>query len=120
LIRFFVTLTAVAIALAVSVYTMADRGWISALPSYFIQTLLLLLFGTGVLFVYLYKFDKAGFFVHLYLLTMMLKLIAYGAYNFFVIRTDQAGAVANVIWFMLLYLTFTVLEVVFLHHKVSK
>lgn len=94
--------------------------WIDALPSFFYQTILFLAFTTFVVFGYLYKADKPGFFVQLYLLTMVVKFIAYGVFNLIVIREDPTGAVNNVAFFMLIYLVFTTLEVGFLYRKISR
>ena len=120
MIRFFLTLLLVALILVALVWFSADSHWISALPSFFYQTTILLLFGTGLLYVYLYKFDKPDFFIQLYLLTMGIKLLAYGAYNFFIITEDRVGAVNNVVWFMTLYFIFTALEIAFLYKRISK
>jgi hypothetical protein len=102
------------------VTTMVDHQWIEELPSFFYQTLLFLIFGTGLIYAYLYRSGKPGFFVQLYLLTMAVKILAYGAYNFIVILEDPAGAVRNVVWFLILYLSFTALEVGFLYGKISR
>jgi hypothetical protein len=120
LIRFFFALGLAALLLVAAAYIMIDQHFMEVLPSYFHQTLILLLFGTGLLYIYLYRFDRQDFFVHIYLLTMAVKLLAYGAYNFFVIMDDGDGAAANVVWFMLLYTIFTLLEIVFLYRKISK
>ena len=101
-------------------YGSVGQPWLNELPSYFFQTLILLLFGTGLLYIYLYRFNRQDLFVHIYLLSMVVKLLAYGAYNFFMIIDDEAGAVSNVSWFMLLYLIFTLLEIVFLYKKISR
>ena len=93
---------------------------ISELPSFFYQTLLLVVFGTGLIFVYLYKSNKSTFFVQLYLLTTMVKILAYGAYSFIMILEDRVGAVQNVIWFFTLYAAFTALEIFFLHRKIFR
>lgn len=119
MIRFFLALLVVSLILIILVWVAADSHWIS-MPSFFFQTTILLLFGTGLLFVYLYKFDKPDFFVQLYLLTMAVKLLAYGGYNFFMITEDREGASYNVIWFMTLYFIFTALEVGFLYRKISR
>lgn len=119
MIRFFFVLLAVTILLVISVYIAVQRQWVETLPSFFFETLFFLLFGTVLLFVYLYRFNKPGFFVQLYLLTMAVKLLAYGAYNFFVILEDKAGASFNVAWFMTLYIIFTALEIAFLYRKIS-
>jgi hypothetical protein len=120
LIRFFLTLATAALLLVAAAYGLLGQPWFKALPSYFFQTLILLLFGTGVIFVYLYRFHRPDLFVHIYLLSMVVKLLAYGAYNFFMIMDDEAGAVANVAWFMVLYLIFTLLEIIFLYRKISR
>lgn len=100
---------------------MVSNSWgLADLPSFFYETLIFLLFGTGLLFVYLYKFDKPDFFVQLYLMTMTVKLIFYGVYNYFMITEDADGALANISWFMLLYITFTIIEIAILHRKISR
>jgi hypothetical protein len=119
LIRFFLSLATAALVFVAAAYGLIGQPWLKALPSYFFQTLILLLFGTGLIFVYLYRFNRQDLFVHIYLLSMVVKLLAYGAYSFFMIMDDEAGAVANVTWFMLLYLIFTLLEIVFLYRKIS-
>ena len=104
MIRFFLSLVGISLLFMFCVRAAVNLQWIDALPSFFYETLIFLLFGTALLFAYLYKFNRPGFFVQLYLLTMAVKLLAYGAYNFFVIVEDKHGAVLNVAWFMTLYL----------------
>jgi hypothetical protein len=120
-IRFFLTLIVVAILMVASAWVMAqNQWWITSLPSFFYRTVIFLLFGTCVVFVYLYKFDKPDYFVHLYLLSMVVKLLAYGAYNFFIVIEDQSAAIPNVVWFMIVYFVFTVVEIAFLYRKISR
>jgi hypothetical protein len=120
MIRFFVALLVAAITIAGLTIVAKNLSWINTLPSFFYQTILFLLFATLVVFRYLYRIEKPDFFVQLYLLTMALKLLAYGAYNLIVILEDRRGAAQNVGFFMILYLLFTVLEVVFLYRKISR
>ncbi len=120
MIRFFVVLLVSAITIAGLTVVAKNLSWIDSLPSFFFQTILFLLFATLVVFRYLYRTEKPDFFVQLYLLTMALKLMAYGAYNLIVILEDRRGAAQNVGFFMILYLLFTVLEVVFLYRKISR
>ena len=120
MIRFFFTLLTVALVLSTVAWVSADSRWIAALPSFFFQTTAFLLFGTGLLFIYLFRFNKPDFFIQLYLATMALKLLGYGAYNFFMIIEDRPGATNNVVWFMTLYFVFTGLEIAFLYQKISK
>lgn len=89
-------------------------------PSFFYETLIFLVFATVVVYVYLYKLNKPGIFVQFYLLTMALKLLGYGGYNLVMILQDKPGAVANVVFFMLVYVVFTALEIGFLYHKISR
>src|SRR5688572_23306152 len=113
-------LLAVSLMLIGLVWLAVDFKWMAAMPSFFFQTTIFLLFGSGLLYIYLYRFNKPDFFIQLYLLSMAVKLLAYGAYNFFMIMEDRAGAVYNVVWFMTLYFIFTALEIGFLYQKISK
>jgi hypothetical protein len=119
LTRFFLTLAIVSCILVGAAMLLVHRHWVATLPSYFYQTLIFLLFGTSVLFVYLYRFNKPDFFVHLYLLSMVVKLIAYGAYNFVMILDDKNGATQNIVWFGVLYFIFTALEIGFLYRRIA-
>lgn len=119
MIRFFLTLIFVAGLLVAITWVLINQNTISELPSYFYQTLIFLLFGTSLLYVYLNKLNKPEFFVQLYLLTMVVKLIAYGAYNFIIILDDRNKAVPNVMWFLVLYFIFTALEIAFLYRKIT-
>lgn len=120
MIRFFVVLLVASLAVAGLAILARQLALIAALPSFFYQTILFLLFATFVIFRQLYRIEKRDFFVRLYLFTMVLKFIAYGAYNTIVILEDRAGAPANVTFFILIYLLFTALEVLFLYRKISQ
>jgi hypothetical protein len=119
LIRFVIALLVAAIVLAGLSAIACIQLWNGELPSFFYQTLIFLVFATITIFAYLYKVDKPDFFVQLYLLTMAIKLLAFGAYNLFMILEDKSGAPANVIFFMLLYIVFTGLEITFLYRKIT-
>lgn len=119
MIRFFVVLLVASLATAGLTILALHLSWIDALPSFFYQILLFLVFATFVVFRYLYKVDKPDFFVQLYLLTMVVKFIAYGVFNLIVILEDRAGAAHNVAFFLVIYLLFTALEVAFLYRKIS-
>jgi hypothetical protein len=96
-----------------------SQSWIRGLPSFFYQTLIFLAFSTITIFSYLYNTNKPDFFVQLYLLTMVVKFLAYGAYNLFMIQEDKDGAPLNVVFFMILYIVFTALEITFLYRRIS-
>jgi len=119
-IRFSLVLLATALVMAGLTIFELQMSWINALPSFFYQILLFLVFATFVVFRYLYRVDKPDFFVQLYLFTMVIKFIAYGVFNLVVILQDRAGAARNVVFFLINYLLFTALEVVFLYRKISR
>jgi hypothetical protein len=118
LIRFFISLAVATAVVAGVVQLGADRGWFEC-PSFFVMTLVFLVFSTSVIFVYLYKANKPTFFLQLYLFSMVLKLLAYCGYNFMMILNDRASAVGNVVFFMVTYFLFTVVEIMFLYWKIS-
>ena len=120
MIRFVVVLLVAAIVVAGLTIVARNLSWIDALPSFFYQIILFLIFATFVIYWYLYRIEKQDFFVRLYLLTLALKIIAYGAFNLIVILEDRRGAPQNVAFFMVVYVLFTALEVVFLYHKISR
>lgn len=95
-----------------------NKSWIHS-PTFFYQTLIFLFFSTVVIFAYLYKVSKPEFFVQLYLMTMAVKLMAYGVYAYFVITTDPSGAAVNVAFFLLSYFFFTATEIAFLYRKIA-
>jgi hypothetical protein len=114
---FFLLLSAVAIA-ALTLWG-SSEGLFDK-PTYFKPTLLLLVFTTGLIYVYLHRADKPEFFLNLYLLTMIIKIVAYCAYNLVIIMRDRQAAVTNVGFFMVTYFIFTGIEIVFLHRKISR
>ncbi|MBT1699818.1 hypothetical protein KK083_23220 [Fulvivirgaceae bacterium PWU4] len=116
--RFFIALLLTAAVIAATVLLAASSGYF-AKPSFFLKTLILLTFATGMIYVYLYKANKPEFFLQLYLLTMVVKLLAYCAYNLVMIISDRAAATGNVVFFMVTYFVFTILEVGFLYRKIT-
>jgi hypothetical protein len=88
-------------------------------PSFLFETTALVVFATAVIFLYLYRLKKPSFFVQLYLLSMAVKLIAFLAYNLIMILDDKKGAIANVLYFLLVYFIFTAVEIAFLYKRIS-
>lgn len=95
---------------------------VHTLPSYFYETLILLLIGTVGLYFYLVdiKKERSEFFVQLYIATLFAKILAYGAYVLFMVWDDKAQAGDNALFFMVTYFLFTVVEIIFLYVKVSR
>jgi hypothetical protein len=119
LIRFGIVLIVSALVVGGLTWGAYALQWIDQFPSFFYQTLIFLVFSTTTIFAYLHKINKPDFFVQLYLLTMAVKLLAYGAYNLIMIIKDNVGASVNVVFFMMLYVIFTVLEIAFLYRKIA-
>jgi hypothetical protein len=115
--RFFVVLILSAVAIWGLSWLAHEQAWIPKLPSFFYQTLIFLSFGTGLMFRYLYRINKPDTFVQFYLLMMVVKILAFGAYAFFIVLEDRAGATYNIVFFLICYFIFTVLEIGFLFQK---
>ena len=94
-------------------------GWLAHLPSFLYETTFLVLVITLVIFAYLYHSKRPSFFVQLYLLSMAVKLIAYFAYTLIMILEDRPGAIMNVLYFLIIYILFTAIEITFLYKKIS-
>lgn len=95
-------------------------GWIDQVPSFLYETAWLIAVTTVILFLYLYRWAKPSLFVQLYLLSMAVKLIAYFAYNMVMILDDRPGATGNVLYFLVVYVVYTALEIAFLYRRVSR
>lgn len=117
MIKFLITLTLAAAGL------LAIGEWgIETRPEYFYRTLLFLFVSTAGLYRFLLrtKQQRPDFFVQFYLATMVVKLIAYGAYLFVVITSQTARAVYDVAFFMVVYFIFTAIEIGFLYRHVNR
>ena len=115
--RFLAALLIVSFLSIVAV-RLAGFGW----PSFFFESLILLGVSTAGLYLYLIKVRNRSpeFFVQLYLLTIALKLLAFGSYMGIVVWMDRDGAVQNVVSFLAMYMVFTAMEVVFLWTRVAR
>jgi hypothetical protein len=92
------------------------------LPGYFYQTLIFLFVSTAGLYHFLLrtKQQRPDFFVHFYLATTAIKLIAYGVFVFLMIRKQPEQAAANIAFFMIVYFLFTFIEIGFLYREVNR
>lgn len=114
--RFLITLL-----LAALVIIGAGLAYFPVLPSFFYQTIILLFLGAAGIYYYLVdiKEEKPKYFVQLYMLTLFVKLIAYGAYILFVVWDVPDQAIENALLFMVTYAIFTGIEIGFLYRKVN-
>ena len=112
------------IALTVSALLIGAIGFwgIEPLPEYFFRTLIFLFVSTAGLYRFLLrtKQQRPDFFVQFYLATMVVKLIAYGAYMFIVVTSQTENAVYDVMVFMVVYFIFTAIEIGFLYRQVNR
>lgn len=92
------------------------------LPAFFYQSIILLVVTTVGLYRFLVntKQNKPDLFVPLYLGTLALKLLAYGAYVFVMVQQQPEMAAENVVFFMIGYVIFIGLETVFLYRYVNR
>ncbi|MEQ9592829.1 MAG: hypothetical protein RLN86_09535 [Cyclobacteriaceae bacterium] len=105
-----------------AILTVMIGAWaFEVLPSYFYQTLVLVTIGTVGIYFYLVevKKERPTYFTQLYILTLFVKILAYGAYVLIVVWDDPKGADMNALFFMILYFFFTAAEVYFLYKKVT-
>ena len=91
-------------------------------PEYFYQTLIFLFLSTVGLYRFLLRIkqQRPDFFVQFYLATMVVKLIAYGAYLFVIATNQKTKAMDDVVFFMVVYFVFTALEIGFLFRHVNR
>lgn len=118
MIRFFLALLSASLLSGVVTFYGAEYLDLEV-PSFLWPTLALLFFATLVIYGYLMAAIKPGYFVQIYLMTMAVKVLGYGVYNYFIIVKDKDGALANVLFFMVVYFLFTGLEIAFLYPKIS-
>jgi hypothetical protein len=115
MVRFIVVLLVVA-SLIVGIVLIS----VSERPQFLYQTVVFLFLTTTGLYHYLLKTkqQRPDYFVQLYLLTMVVKMIASGTY-LFVMVWGQPNPIPDVVLFMVVYFVFTALEIGFLYRKVN-
>lgn len=116
MLKFVTTLSLVACAILV-----LGLWGMETLPAFFYQTLIFLFITTAGLFRFLYKTkqERPDYFVQLYLLTMVVKLVAYGVYLFIIVTSLPDRAVTDVVYFLGVYFVFTAIEIGFLYRHVN-
>jgi len=76
-------------------------------------------FITTVIYLYLYRSRNESHFVQLYLLSMVVKLIACLAFIVLIVLEHRQRAVANAMYFVVVYAVFTATEIGFLYRQIS-
>jgi len=110
----------VSAGISIGLTELASHSFNVLRPTFLYQTVIFLTFSTAIIYGYLFRVSKPDIFVQLYLFMMAVKLMGYGAYAFYMITSDRAGATANVAFFMVLYFIFTILEILFLYNKINQ
>ncbi len=95
------------------------QGWIPGVPSFMYFTTGVVAFLTTVIFAYLYAMDSPSMFVRFYLLSLVIKILAALAYCVVMVLKDPAGRTINVVYFLVVYLAFTALEIVLLYRRID-
>ena len=118
MLKFSIALTTATLLTWLGLLTGITNEWIKRPPSFYHETLAFLFLATLTIF---YKLTRVrdSMFVQFYLLSMAVKLLAYTSFNLVIVLKDRVGALENVIFFMLVYTTFTVLEIAFLYRRFS-
>ena len=116
MLKFLITLSISAlIILGLSLWGMEKQ------PDFLYQTLIFLFLATAGLYRFLLKTkqERPDYFVQLYLLTLVIKIIASSVY-LFVMVVGQPEPARDVVFFMGVYFVFTALEIGFLYKRVNQ
>jgi hypothetical protein len=120
LLRFFIFVTLLVAGLLTAVYVGEQQHWLTTIPSFAFEIILFLGLSTIVIFYFLIRHVQSPSFTQAYLVSMVLKMLAYAAFILVIIFSDRAGAMRNAVLFMVAYLLFTGLEVGFLFNRINR
>lgn len=120
MLRFILALLLCATVLITGVFLALHFEWIQLKPSFFSEILIFLFIVTLVIFRYLNKVSKPDYFVQLFLLTLVVKILAAFALALVMIIYDPAGVQANVVFLLIAYTLFTALETAFLFRQTAR
>jgi len=112
-------MTALALGLPPVVEWAVPFFGLTTVPSFLYESTWLLAMVTSVIVLYVYR-AAGDYFVRFYLLSLAVKLLACAGYCLWMIRDDPSGAMANVIYFLTIYLLFTTLEIAFLYREITR
>jgi hypothetical protein len=114
-VKFLATLSLTALA----ILTLSIWG-IESQPDFLYHTLIFLFLATAGLYRFLLKTkqERPDYFVQLYLLTLVVKILGSAAYLFVMVYGHPDPA-RDVVFFMAVYFVFTALEITFLYQKVN-
>ena len=116
MLKFVIALVVAVVILIGGLHLCIHYHWIENRPSFSNESIALLFCVNVIIFYYLNRLSK-DIFVQLYLLSMAVKILAYASFTIIIILKDRDAAFANVVFFLIAYLIFTVLEVAFLYKR---
>lgn len=116
MLKFLITLSCTALGILILSLLGMEKQ-----PEFLYQTLIFLFLATAGLYRFLLKTkqERPDYFVQLYLLTLVVKIIASAAY-LFVMVIGQPEPARDVVFFMAVYFVFTALEISFLYRRVNE
>jgi hypothetical protein len=117
LVKFSISIVVLSLLFIALRFILIQQGVLEHPPSFFYTSLAFGAFVTVVIYAYLVGVRKADFFIQLYLLLMVVKIVAALGYSTLMVLKDKPGAKINVVFFLLIYVGFTALEVVFLYRQ---
>jgi hypothetical protein len=120
LIKFLLAVGALALVVVALSRLLVAQGMLGALPSFFYPTLLFIILVTVVVVSYLNRVDDPGQYIQLFLLLTVVKLVACLSYCTVIVLKKRSDMKIDVIFFLLLYVAFTAVEVIFLYQKTSR
>lgn len=115
--RFALTILLVCGGLGGLTLLAVQKQWIPAKPSFLVETLVFLGFGSILTFRFLTGRPSSPALVQRIVSITALRLLAYAVYNLLMVLEDRSGAAANVVFFMIAYLLCTVIEIGFLFRE---
>lgn len=120
MLKFILATSIVALTAVGGFYLAQHLSWINALPSYLNEITIFIVIATVVIYGYLNRFINTSYFVQMFLLSMVIKMIASLALITVIVIQDKAGMGLNVALFLILYTLLTAIEIVFLYPQISK
>ena len=119
MIRFTIAIFFISALLYFVVQYGVSHAWFAA-PSFQYEIVGFLALATLAFYIYLLKriSKKPEDFVSAFILTLVLRFLLFAGFMMTLIFIDKAGANSNALFFMVVYVIFTVTEVAFLYRKV--
>ncbi len=120
MIRFAIWIIVATAVLLGAVFLAVQRGMMVIAPSFAPETVLFVALTTIFIYFFLHRQTASPQFTQAYLLSMVLKMIAYAAFVLVIILRDKHAAAENALIFLASYLVCTTLEIAFLFRRINR